>query len=92
MSEPLASILPLTRLHESPEESAEAWTALCELGVFGIGAPEEQGGSGLGAAEEALIVIELGRRGVAPSVLATIAAAHLRSADGRFRDGAANVM
>jgi Acyl-CoA dehydrogenase, C-terminal domain len=34
------------------------------------------GGSGLGAAEEALIVVELGRRLVSPSILATIGAVH----------------
>jgi alkylation response protein AidB-like acyl-CoA dehydrogenase len=53
---------------------------LSELGVLGISAPEEQGGSGLGATEEALIVMELGRRVVAPSVLSTIASTHVRGA------------
>jgi alkylation response protein AidB-like acyl-CoA dehydrogenase len=80
----LGSILPLSRLKESHEESAETWTALADLGVMGISVPEEQGGSGLGATEEALIVIELGRRVVAPSVLSTLGAAHLRSVDKRF--------
>jgi alkylation response protein AidB-like acyl-CoA dehydrogenase len=80
----LLSILPLSRLHESHEENAQTWTALSDLGVLGISAPEEQGGSGLGATEEALIVIELGRRVVAPSVLSTIAAMHLHSAATRL--------
>jgi len=83
LAESLASILPLSRLRESPEESAEAWTALRDLGVFGISTPEDQGGIGLGMADEALIVIELGRRVVTPSVLASVGAAHLRSAAGR---------
>ena len=78
----LASILPLSRLHESVQESAPTWTALNELGVLDIGIPEEQGGSGLGATEEALIVHQLGRCGAGPSVLATIATTHLRAADG----------
>jgi alkylation response protein AidB-like acyl-CoA dehydrogenase len=75
----LASLLPLSRLHEAHDESAHTWAALSELGVFGISTPEELGGSALGATEEALVVIELGRRVVAPSVLATLGAAHLRS-------------
>jgi len=79
----LSSILPLARLRESHEESAETWKALCDLGVFGISASEAEGGSGLGAADEALIVIELGRRVVTPSVLATVGAAHMRLAMGR---------
>jgi alkylation response protein AidB-like acyl-CoA dehydrogenase len=78
LGDSLASLLPLSRLRESHEESAEIWKALRELGVFEIATPEEQGGSGLGLAEEALIVIELGRRVVAPSILATVEAARLR--------------
>lgn len=77
VSKSLLSILPLSRLHESHEESATVWSALRELGVFGISTPEEQGGSGLGATEEALITLELGRRVIAPSVLATIGALHV---------------
>jgi len=46
--------------------------------MFGIGVSEERGGSGLGAAEEALIVIGLGRRLAAPAILATIGATHAR--------------
>lgn len=80
MGESLASILPLSRLRESQGESAETWTALRELGVFAITAPEERGGSGLGALEEALIALELGRRIASPSVFATLGAAVLRSA------------
>ena len=83
LGESLASLLPLTRLRESQEENAETWKALCELGVFEISIPEERGGSGLGIVEEVLITIELGRRVVTPSVVATMGAAHLRGADGR---------
>jgi alkylation response protein AidB-like acyl-CoA dehydrogenase len=79
----LQSMLPLSRLHDSSEESSEVWTELKNLGVFGISAPEDRGGSGLGAAEEALIVMELGRRVVTPSVLATVGAAHLLAAANR---------
>jgi alkylation response protein AidB-like acyl-CoA dehydrogenase len=76
----LVSILPLSRLHDSHEESAGTWTALSDLGVLAISTPERHGGSGLGATEEALIVYELGRRVVAPAVLSTIAATHLQAA------------
>lgn len=94
----LLSILPLSRLRESHEESEQTWKALRDLGVLGISTPEEHGGSGLGATEEALIVIELGRCLVAPSVLSTVAAMHLQSsatylpsADKRLPPGAHRV-
>jgi alkylation response protein AidB-like acyl-CoA dehydrogenase len=70
-------------LREAQEESVETWNALRELGVFGVSVPEDRGGSGLGMADEALIVIELGRCVVTPSVLATVGAAGLRWANGR---------
>jgi alkylation response protein AidB-like acyl-CoA dehydrogenase len=84
----LRSLLPLNRLHQSNEETAQTWAALHELGVLGISVSEERGGSGLGATEEALIVIELGRRAVAPSVLSTIGATHVRAAAKYVRDTA----
>ena len=77
LGESLASLLPLSRLRQSHEESADTWKALRELGVFSVSVPEEQGGSGLGMVEEALIAIELGRRVTAPSVLSTMGAAGL---------------
>jgi alkylation response protein AidB-like acyl-CoA dehydrogenase len=80
----LSSILPLSRLHHSHEESPQIWADLNNLGVFAIATPEQDGGSGLGAAEEALIVLELGRRVVGPSVLATIGATHLPGAAKRL--------
>lgn len=80
----LGSLLPLSRLKESHEESAETWAALGDLGVLAVSVPEGLGGGGLGVTEEALIVMELGRRVVAPSVLATIGAAHLGSVNRRL--------
>ena len=76
IDESLAALLPVSRLHHSFVEDAGTWSGLDEIGIFGISANEEQGGSGLGAAEEALIVMALGRCLAAPSVLATIGAAH----------------
>ena len=82
IEESLDSLVPVARLHSSHEESAEAWASLRDLGVFGISVDEAQGGSGLGAVEEALIVMGLGRRLVSPAVLATIGAAPVLAATG----------
>jgi alkylation response protein AidB-like acyl-CoA dehydrogenase len=76
IDESLTALLPLSRLHTSYAEDTQTWSGLEEVGIFGISASEDHGGSGLGAAEEALIVMSLGRRLAAPSVLATIGAAH----------------
>jgi alkylation response protein AidB-like acyl-CoA dehydrogenase len=71
----LDSVLPLARVHRSYVEDAATWSSLEEIGVFGISRSEAEGGSGLGAVEETLIVTALGRRLVAPAILATIGAA-----------------
>jgi alkylation response protein AidB-like acyl-CoA dehydrogenase len=78
IDESLAALLPLSRLHSSYREDAKIWSSLEEIGVFGIGLSEELGGSGLGAVEEALIVMSLGRRLASPGVLARIGVAHVR--------------
>ena len=78
IDESLMALLPLSRLHTSYGEDPQTWSGLDEIGIFGITASEEQGGSGLGPVEEALIVLSLGRHLAAPSVLATIGAAHGR--------------
>jgi len=75
----LGALLPLSRLHSSHEENAGTWAGLEEIGIFGISVAEDRGGSGLGAAEEALIVMGLGRRLASPAVFATLAAAHAAS-------------
>lgn len=75
----LAELLPLSRLHRAHEEDDDTWRQLQEIGIFAIGLPEAEGGSGLGAAEEALIAMALGRRLAAPAVFATIGAAHALS-------------
>lgn len=80
IEESLAELLPLSRIHRAPEEDSDTWRQLEEIGIFAIGLPEAEGGSGLGAAEEALIAMALGRCLAAPAVFATIGAAHaLRS-------------
>ena len=80
IEESLVKLLPLSRLHASHHEDTATWRSLEEIGVFSIGVSEESGGSGLGAVEEALIVMSLGRRLASPGVLATIGAGLVRSA------------
>ena len=73
-AESLHGLLPLEGTHARRCEDAALWAELEGIGLFGIGREEAAGGAGLGAAEEALIAMELGRRLVSPSVLATIGA------------------
>jgi len=81
MDDTITGLLPLARLHQAPDEDGDTWAKLADSGIFGICAPEDQGGSALGAAEEALIVIGLGRRLASPAVLATLGAMHSGLAD-----------
>jgi alkylation response protein AidB-like acyl-CoA dehydrogenase len=76
VADALEDLLPISRLHAAAAETGETWSLLEGLGLFGIALAEEAGGSGLGAAEQALIVAALGRQLASPSVLATIGAAH----------------
>jgi alkylation response protein AidB-like acyl-CoA dehydrogenase len=87
MDDALVELLPIARLHHASEESADTWAQLDALGSFGMSLAEGAGGSGLGAAEEALIVVALGRRLASPTVLATIGAAHAGFAGVRAVDG-----
>ncbi len=82
IEESIVPLLPIARLHAACEESAETWSSLEEIGIFGITAAEEHGGSGLGAVEETLIAMALGRQLASPSVLATVGAAHARLREG----------
>ncbi|MEZ5441787.1 MAG: acyl-CoA dehydrogenase family protein [Lysobacterales bacterium] len=77
----LTGLLPLSRLHSGSQESPQAWSELVASGLFQMALPIDQGGSGLGATETTLIVLELGRCLAAPSVLATLGASLLRSAE-----------
>jgi alkylation response protein AidB-like acyl-CoA dehydrogenase len=76
VEESLAELLPLSRVHRAHEEDHDTWAQLEEIGIFAMGLSEAAGGSGLGAAEEALIGMALGRHLAAPAVFATIGAAH----------------
>jgi alkylation response protein AidB-like acyl-CoA dehydrogenase len=95
MDDTIADLLPLARLHAANDESAETWSHLDQAGIFGICVGEDHGGSALGAAEEALIVMGLGRRLASPAVLAALGVVHgdaagaagRRVAAGYRRDG-----
>lgn len=76
MDDTIAALLPLSRLHAANDETADTWSQLEAAGIFGICRSEDQGGSGLGAAEEALITIGLGQRLASAAVVATLGAAH----------------
>jgi alkylation response protein AidB-like acyl-CoA dehydrogenase len=76
IEESLVPLLPISRLHVSAEEDERIWSSLSDIGIFAITTREEDGGSALGAVEEALIATSLGRQLAAPSVLATMGAAH----------------
>lgn len=89
VEEALAYLLPLSRLHQSDDEDDATWAKLEEIGIFSICLSEDRGGSNLGAAEESLIVTELGRHLAAPSVLATIGATH--APNGRQNSSASTV-
>jgi len=77
----LADVLPVERLRDAANHGGAAetavWSQLCELGLFGLGLPEEQGGLGLGLPEEALVARALGRKLVSPGVLSQLCAPHL---------------
>lgn len=78
----LLELLPLARLHVRAEEEAGTWASLEEIGVFSMGLGEEEGGSGLGAVEEALVAMRLGSRLASPGILATLAAARILAGAG----------
>jgi alkylation response protein AidB-like acyl-CoA dehydrogenase len=85
----VAALLPVERLRESRTESATTVAGLDEAGLFGLAAAEEHGGSGLGATEEALIMIAVGRQLAAPNVVATVGAGPAIAGSVGFANGKA---
>jgi alkylation response protein AidB-like acyl-CoA dehydrogenase len=80
----LADNAPVDRLREHGaigNPDAALWPELGQLGFIGLGLPEQQGGVGLGAAEEMLAFREFGRHLISPVVLALILAARVANAD-----------
>ncbi len=82
----LGDTLPVRRLQdlESPGEllSDQTWQSIAELGWFGLGLGEDQGGIGFSLAEETLLVREIGRAVGPPSLLATLLAARVAALAG----------
>jgi len=82
----LENELPVDRLHKVNEKNPlitrELLAKMAELGWFGLGLSEEQGGVGYGLKEEALLFIELGRFLVSPAVLGSVIGAHLAALAG----------
>jgi len=80
-----ANELSVRRLQQAENRgsrySQALWQQLVELGWFGIGISEQQGGLGLGIADEMLLAREAGRQLMSPTVLATAFACHLASAN-----------
>jgi alkylation response protein AidB-like acyl-CoA dehydrogenase len=58
--------VPLEKIAEISQQGGRfdraIWSGLAEMGVFGLRAPERDGGVGLGMAEAVLVFAELGRR------------------------------
>ncbi|RIL04000.1 MAG: acyl-CoA dehydrogenase [Proteobacteria bacterium] len=67
----------LAELAKGDPFDAKLWSGLAEMGVFGLRAPESEGGVGLGLADAALVFAELGRRLVPGPVAWTHLAAGL---------------
>lgn len=72
----IVDILPVSRIHKQCHESSSAWDALETLGIFDLAIEEAAGGAGLGAVEEVLLAIALGRQLASPSVFTRCGSAH----------------
>jgi alkylation response protein AidB-like acyl-CoA dehydrogenase len=53
-----------------------SWRALAEMGWFGLALPEEVGGAGLSAVEEAMVFLEAGRALAPLSLMGTVLGVH----------------
>lgn len=80
----LARELPADRMPKRTDTAAtgKEWRGLADMGWFGLGLAEADGGLGLSVIEEALVLREFGRNLVPPQALATVLAAHLAAAAG----------
>jgi alkylation response protein AidB-like acyl-CoA dehydrogenase len=71
-----------TRRDEPSALDTKTWAAGAELGLLGLSAPDEVGGSGLGLEDEALLFRELGRGLVPGPFLASVLAARVAALTG----------
>lgn len=91
----LAAHMPISRLLPKSQRrhtrDRDDWQTLVDLGLFGVSAPEEEGGSGLGLVEEALVNREVGRFLLSSAILATQLGRTLASLSGQTELAAAIV-
>ena len=73
---PAETLLPVSRLRDDPAGEGARWGSLAELGWLAIGLPEDAGGVGLSAVEEALAAQTFGRHLISTDYPATVIAAH----------------
>jgi alkylation response protein AidB-like acyl-CoA dehydrogenase len=82
----LSRELSVARLHEGLRTGAaldpQVWSRTGGLGVFSLGLPEEAGGAGRPAVEEALVFREIGRHLAPIGLLASLLAARMAHAAG----------
>lgn len=82
----LENELPVDRIHHVNDSNpliTHEWLAkMAELGWFGLGIGDAQGGVGYGLKEEVLLFVELGRFLVSPAVLGSVIGAHLATQAG----------
>lgn len=85
VSQFLAAELPIDRLRPNAalRDAGVAWGVMAELGWFGIGIAERDGGLGLGLVEEMLVQLGCGRHLASPTILATVLASHVARAAGQ---------
>ncbi|HEX3705877.1 MAG TPA: acyl-CoA dehydrogenase family protein [Mycobacteriales bacterium] len=64
------------------DDPERLWQGAVELGWFGLGLPEEQGGAGFGVVEEALVAKEIGHHATPGPLVATVLAARVAAYSG----------
>lgn len=78
----LRDVFPVEAARWRRGSDLERLGALADLGCYGLGIPEAQGGSGLGPAEETMLFAQLGRHLAPPAALAAVLGARLAVAAG----------
>ncbi|HWC33365.1 MAG TPA: acyl-CoA dehydrogenase family protein [Mycobacteriales bacterium] len=86
VAEVLDDLMPMDKARRVLDGDAEPldalWRSAAELGWFGLGLPEDHGGSGFDLIDEALLFAEVGRRVTPGPFLATVLAARLAALGG----------
>jgi alkylation response protein AidB-like acyl-CoA dehydrogenase len=63
--------------HAEVSDELQCWNDMVELGWFGLGVSEDDGGAGFGLPEEILLLRECGRSLVSPTIMSTMLAVHV---------------